>query len=84
MVIGNRQRFGERRDKAVEEGVDVIVVDIYIRENSVHVLLERRGSEERFQSEDTLAANDMLFFSGSSLVVFIGEILADRERDGGV
>ena len=84
MIVGNRQRFGERRDKAVEEGIDIIVVDVYIREDSVHVLLERRGSEERFQSEDTLAANDMLFFSGSALIVFISEILADRERDGGV
>ena len=84
MIVGNRQWFGERRDKAVEEGVDIIVVDVYIRENGIHILLERRGGKERFQSEDTLAANDMLFFSGSALVVFIGEILADRERDRGV
>ena len=74
------QRRRQRRHKPVEQQVHVVVVDIYVLEDRIDVLLERTRRHQVFHAEDTFLLQNLLLAVRLALVVFLVQVLADTDR----
>ena len=74
------ERRTERRYEPVEQQVHAVVVDIYILEDGVDVLLEGLRTDHALDTENTFLVQHFLLPVRAFLVVFGVQVLADTHR----
>ena len=74
------QGRGERRDEAVEQQIHAVLVDIYVLENCIYILLETARRDNILHTEDSLLLQDLLLAMRFALIILFVDVLANRNR----
>ncbi len=81
LVVADSQRRRQGRNKAIEQQIHIVVVDIHIRKDGIHILFYGLSGHYLFETVSAVMLNNQILAVRFMLEILVSQMLTDRKSE---